>query len=268
MLRKQVATRAAKYAAMTPEEKAERIRKQWDPSQMTDADRAAYSETMRKRARLLWDNMTPAKKKRWAAKVKAGSDPKAKGAKLRAKFAAMTPEEREAWRKKHYTKERMEKTRVKRMETMRNWSPEKKHQLGMKIAASRKRSFAALTPDEQKAKTDQRYRTPERRARQSELTKAWWASLSADERQEMIDRVNTKAAHAKCGLTHRNNLLRLSLQERRRLTEHLHTPEVRAKSAQGVKAWFDALSADEKMRVVAVIQAKERLRKKRVNRHL
>lgn len=36
------------------------------------------------------------------------------------------------------------------------------------------------------------------------------------------------------------------------------TPEVRAKSAAGVKAWFDALPPQEKRRVVAIIQAKDR----------
>ena len=39
------------------------------------------------------------------------------------------------------------------------------------------------------------------------------------------------------------------------------TPEVRAKSAAGVKAWFDALPSQEKRRVVAIIQAKDRIAK-------
>ena len=277
IVKRGVETRLANLAAMSEDEREKRRQAFRDKVVgTTDEERKAYSERMRAMAKGQWERLTAQEREARISRLVSmqeliGPIPrdvlmaaaKVRGERLRAKFAAMTPEEREEWRKQHYTKERMEKTRVKRMETMRAWSPEKKKAIARKVVITRTRNFKALPKEEREAILDKRYRSPEHRARQSQATKAWLASLPKEELDGMVARINTTEAHAKCGATHSRNLMKLTKEERRALCSQLHTPETRAKVTEGVRRWFNALPPEEKARVVAVIQAKDRIARKK-----
>ena len=280
IIKKSVETRLANLAALPAEEREKRRRAFRDKIVgTTDEERQAFSERMRARAKGQWAKLSAQEREARINRLVAMHDligpiphdvlmaaAKKRGERLRVKFSEMTPEQREAWRKQHYSKERMEKTRVKRMATMRAWSPEKRKALARKIVISRTRNFKALPKEEQEAIIEKRYRSPEHRAKLSRTTKAWLASLPKEEFDAMVARINTTEAHAKCGATRSKNLMKLTKAERRALCSQLHTPEARAKVTAGVKRWFDALPPEEKARVVAIIQAKDRIARKKTKR--
>ena len=252
----------------TPEQKAEAARKANETRKrhyeaMTPEEREAVRERCREGGRKVWANMTPAKREARLAKVRASGGFEHQRAALLKRFAEMTPEEHEAWYKKNYPAERRARIAQQGRDYRSSLTAEAKKAHWAKIHKAAKRNFAALSPEEQKARKDKRYRTPEHRAKMSQQMKAWLASAAPEEIQKMSARINTPEVHIKAGATRHKRMAKMTKAQRREACKQLHTPETRAKVKASVKEWYDNLPYEEQRHVVAIILAKERAAKKR-----